>query len=160
MSSLLNAVRRGFEPGCLESGRLRKEGCSVSLRGTPTDRVVIDLDKPSSPLSGEETRCDYLVFAQDRGQRAWFVPLELKRGAPRPSRLVAQLRAGADAAVEGVGPCPVNFVPVAAVGGIHKADLTKLKKNANKVGFGGQRKTVRVMRCGGKLVDVLKLGNR
>ena len=100
------------------------------------------------------------MFAEEPGQRGLFVPLELKKGGLRPSRVVAQLRAGADAAVEAVGPCPVNFLPVAAVGGIHKADLTKLKKNANRVRFRNQRKTVRVMRCGARLVDVLQREDR
>lgn len=32
MSSLLNSVRRGFEPECLESGRLRKERNANEVR--------------------------------------------------------------------------------------------------------------------------------
>lgn len=156
MSGLLDSVRAQFDGGCMVSGRLRKEGCTVYLNGAPTDRVVVDLDKPSSPLSRSDTRCDYLVFAEEPGQRALFVPLELKKGRLRPSRVVAQLRAGTNAAVEAVGSRSVHFLPVAAVGSSHRANLTTLKKYANRVSFGNQRKTVRVMRCGGKLVDVLQ----
>lgn len=160
MSGLLHSVRAQFDAGCMVSGRLRKEGCTVSLNGAPTDRVVVDLDKPSSPLSGSDTRCDYLIFAEEPGQRDLFVPLELKKGRLRPRRVVAQLRAGTNAAVKAVGSRPVHFLPVAAVGSSHRANRTELKKNANKVRFRNQRKTVRVMRCGARLVDVLKRGSR
>ena len=130
----------------------------MSLEGAPESRIVIDLDKPSSPLSGNMTRCDYLVFAEERAEENWFTPLELKKGRLRPSKVVAQLQAGARAAVEAVGSRSVNFVPVVASGGrSHRADLTKLKEA--KVRFGDRPKTVRVMRCGGRLVDVLKREN-
>ena len=142
----------------------------MSLDGAPNDRVVIDLDKPSSPLSGEETRCDYLVFAEERGAVAWFAPMELKKGGLRPSKVVPQLQAGADAAAKVVGVAtgsstkrsgpespPVNFLPVAAVGGrIHRADRTELRKKAMQVQFGHRKARVQVTRCGGSLVDTLR----
>lgn len=160
MSGLLHAVRREFDPKCMVSGRPNKRGCSASLEGAPPSRIVIDLDRPSSPLSGNRTRCDYLVFAEENGDKDWFTPLELKKGGLRPSKVVAQLQAGADAAFGAVDSHPVNFLPVAAVGRSHRVDRTELKKAANRVQFGTQRKTVRVMGCGGKLVDVLKRGSR
>ena len=158
MSGLLASVRRGFDPKCMVSGRPDRGGCSVSLEGAPESRIVIDLDKPSSPLSGNMTRCDNLVFAEERAEENWFTPLELKKGGLKPSKVVAQLQAGADAAFKAVGSHSVNFQPV-AVGRSHRVDRTELKKPANKVRFRNQRRTVRVMRCGERLVDVLKRGN-
>ena len=160
MRGLLASVRREFDPKCMVWGRPNKRGCSASLEGAPQSRIVIDLDKPSSPLSGNKTRCDYLVFAEESGDKDWFTPLELKKGGLRPSKVVAQLQAGADAAFEAVGSHLVNFLPVAAVGRIHRVDRTKLKEPSNMVQFGTQRKTVQVMGCGGKLVDALKWGRR
>lgn len=159
MSGLIESVRAEFDAGCMASGSLNRRGCSASLEGVPKRHLVIDLDKPSSPLSGDEMRCDYLLFAEERDEEDWFVPLELKKGRLRPSKVVSQLQAGARAAIEAVGSRSVNFVPVVASGGRnHRADLTKLKEA--KVRFGDRPKTVRVMRCGGRLVDVLKRGNR
>ena len=160
MSGLLDSVRGEFDAGCMVSGRLNKRGCSASLEGAPQRRIVIDLDKPSSPLSGNKARCDYLVFAEEHGDKDWFTPLELKKGGLRPSRVAAQLQAGTNAAVEAVGSLPVRFFPVAAVGNSHRANRTELKKKKNKVRFRNQWWTVQVMHCGEKLVDVLGRENR
>ena len=100
------------------------------------------------------------MFAEENGDKDWFTPLELKKGGLRPSKVVAQLQAGADAAFEAVGSQLVSFLPVAAVGRSHRVDRTKLKEPANMVQFGTQRKTVQVMGCGGKLVDALRRENR
>ena len=48
-------------------GRLRKEGCKVSLNDAPEPRLIVDFDKPGSPLGQNQTRCDYL-FVADSGE--------------------------------------------------------------------------------------------
>ena len=44
--------------GPLVVGGCSKQGCKVPLKNTPQPRLVLDLDKPGSPLGKNETRCD------------------------------------------------------------------------------------------------------
>ena len=52
----------------------------MGLDGTHDRRLILDLDRPASPLGAEETRCDYLVFIQTLGATMCVVPIELKNG--------------------------------------------------------------------------------
>ena len=138
---MVQTVCDTLDDGCLRSGGLNKNGCSVPLKGTPSPRVVVDFDKPGSPLDRNETRCDYLVVAEVKKEgRGWVVPLELKRGRLRANHVVSQLQAGASAA-EKLLPAvlQVRFRPIAAVGSVPKAERNKLKREG-----------------GGRLVDVVR----
>ena len=60
--------------------------------------MIVDFDKPGSPLPVHSTRCDYLLVAGREHARGWVAVLELKRGQLRVNQLVVQMQAGASAA--------------------------------------------------------------
>ena len=66
MTTILERVRLALSPGCLIRHRLKKDGCKVLLTNAPNPRLIVDFDKPGSPLSQDTTRCDYLVIAEDQ----------------------------------------------------------------------------------------------
>ena len=157
MTGLVETVRGKVENTCVHSGRLRKEGCTASLQDAPQPRLIIDFDRPGSPLEGQQTRCDYLLVAEDPGKPSWVVPTELKKGQLDTSQVVGQLKAGARAAEQLVpDTTAVNFRPIAAYGGgITKSERKELRANRNKVRFHGTAESVRLIKCGGKLTQGL-----
>ena len=117
MSGLVQRVRAKVDSRCIAT-RIHKEGCSVSLDGAPTIRLIVDLDEPSSPLPPPNQRCDYLFLADAADGDDWLAPLELKRGQFDASEAVVQLRAGTRAADQLVPRnLAVRFRPVAVFGG-------------------------------------------
>lgn len=58
MTGLLETVRTKTDDKCLELGKCEKDGCGVSLKDVPKSRLVIDFDKPGSPLGEDQSRCD------------------------------------------------------------------------------------------------------
>ncbi len=153
---LVESVRGRIDPECLVS-RMRKEGCTVSLKDAPRERLIVDFDKPGGPVGGEGRRCDYLFVADGAQDEAgWVAPLELKKGALRASEVVRQLRAGAEAAERLVpGGLRPAFRPVAAYGSIHKLERTALRERRNLIAFRGRMEAVRLMKCGDRLKKAL-----
>ena len=80
MIGLVNKVREKLDSSCLVAGRLTKEGCRVLMTGVTDSRLVVDLDKQSSPAHSGAPHCDYLYIADDENGVGWVAPLELKRG--------------------------------------------------------------------------------
>lgn len=158
MSGLVETVRKQVDKNCVTSGRLQKQGCIVLLKGAPKPHLAIDFDKPGSPVSQEDIRCDYLFVADDADVPGWVVPLELKRGAIKANSIVQQLQAGARAAEQLVSRhMAVNFRPVIAYGGgINKAERSKLKGGDSKVKFHGTLEDIRLIKCGSALVQGFK----
>lgn len=159
MSGLVDAVRAKVSPKCL-ARKCSRDGCGVSLKDAPESRLIIDFDKPCSPLGMQATRCDYLFIAEsvDRsGDRSgWIAPLELQKGGLDASKVVKQLQAGARAAEKLVPrKKPVKFRPVAAFDGIHKAERNKLRSKNTKVRFHGHTELIRLIRCDAPLVQAL-----
>ena len=157
MSGLVQRVRDSVDFGCIATS-ISKEGCGVSLDGTPTSRVIVDLDEPSSPLPPPNQRCDYLVVVEDSSGAGCLAPMELTRGRFQVGKFVGQLRAGSKAA-ERIMPAgvSVSFRPVAVYGGtIHKDELTRLRQGYNKVSFRGVRETPRLLKCGLRLANALR----
>ena len=155
MTRLVSGILCKADSDAIVKGGLKKEGCKVSLRGAPDPRVVVDFDRPGSPLGEREAKCDYLLAAGgDRGS-GWLVLLELKRGRLDAAQVVKQLRAGAGAA-EDLVPVgvPVRFRPVAATGSTPKAERQKLRRIGN-IRFRGQQEDVRLMSCGAPIAEVL-----
>lgn len=154
MGNLVGRIRDSFPVGCLASGRLRKEGCSVSLKNAPTPAIAIDMDKPQAPVGQSETKCDYIFIGGSRS--AYLVPIELKRGKLVARDIVNQLRAGTDIADVRIIPEGerVQFVPVAVCGGkIHRAERRRLLKI--RIRFRSQNSTVRLLKCGDPLIKAL-----
>ena len=156
MRGLVATLREALDEGCLVDGRLNKQGCRVSLRGSPTPCLTVDFDKPASPLGLDETRCDYLFVAELDDGSSWIVPLELKRGRLHADEAVRQLRAGALAA-ERLVPSgeQVRFRPVAVTGSTPKAERNRLKNRDCRIRFRGSAEAVRLMSCGAPLAGAL-----
>ena len=152
MTGIVEAVADILDQRCMV-GRLRKEGCKVSLKDAPEPRLIVDFDKPGSPLEQNQTRCDYLFVADSGECVGWIAPLELKRGSLQAGEVVRQLRAGAKAAEKFVSPNEkMKFRPTAAFGNIHRAEITKLKE---KIRFHGHVEAIRLIKCGDSLRKAL-----
>ena len=137
MTGLVEAVRRKTKDSCIEDGPLRRKDCEVSLENAPRPRVVIDFDKPGSPLAEGRTRCEYLFVADRDGGCGWVVPMEFKSGKMRVSKVAEQLRAGARVAERLVPKQnPISFRPVAVIyESVNKKQRRDLKEARNAVRY-------------------------
>ena len=146
MTALLKGVGPMIDGSCLIKGGLKKDGCKVTMTGAPAPRLVVDFDKPGSPLAPDKTRCDYLVIAEGEGEHGWVAVLELKRGKLHEDRVVRQLQAGASAAEKLVPhDAALRFRPIAASGSRHRHEYTKLKNKSFRIRFHGYTEPVRVI---------------
>ena len=158
MTALLKCLRCALDGTCLVNGGLNKGGCKVVMTNMPASRVVVDFDKPGSPLANDATRCDYLLVADDTGNSgSWVAVLELKRGKLHADQAVRQLQAGACAAEKLVPPGEAfRFRPVVASGGMPTHERLQLRDKSNMVVLQGKKKHVRLMKCGDRLVTALR----
>ena len=157
MTAWLERVRCAFDPKCLIERGLKKDGCEVVMTDAPRPRLVVDFDKPCSPVDRNAARCDYLVIAEDPQGFGWVAPLELKRGRLDVDEVVKQLQAGACAVKDRVPKdVPVKFVPVAVTGSVSKDAHNKLRDKRNRIRFHGHMVRVRRISCGAPLVEVLR----
>ena len=154
---LVTKVREKLDSSCLVVGRLTKEGCRLLMTGVTDSRLVVDLDKPGSPVHSDAPHCDYLFIADDESGVGWVAPLELKRGRLHAGEVVRQLRGGA-ATAERLVPetTPIAFRPVAACGSVPKAERNRLRSRSNRIRLHGRTETVRLLTCGGQLVKALR----
>lgn len=157
MTGLAEAVRRKITETCLEAESLQRKDCYVSLEDAPQPRVVIDFDKPGSPLGKNQSRCEYLVVADRNGGGGWVVPMEFKSCRMKVSKVARQLQAGAQAAERLVPKQnPIAFRPIAVVyGPINKKQRKDLRDTSNTVRYRGCREPVRVLLCGDLLTEAL-----
>ena len=77
MTDAIEEIREGFESTCVADSLERGE-CSISLDGTPEPRLLVDLDKPGSPLDQNSVRCDYLVFASGEDSAVLVSPIDVE----------------------------------------------------------------------------------
>lgn len=155
MSGLLSAVYNCVNSGCLRNGKLRKQGCTVALNSVPSSRLIIDFDKPGSPIPSTQTQCDYLVLVERCEKKDIVALLELKKGALDTSKVYKQLTASARTIENLVDKdFEVCFLPVVACGGTRKGVRDVLRQADYQICFHGHTETVRVMRCGGSLSGV------
>ena len=151
MSGIVAKVKNVVPPAC-QTSKYSKDGCSVSMKGAPPLRVMIDMD--CRKLSVQGSRCDYLFVSEHQGS-AWVVPIELKSGTVRASEVRDQLQGGARFAqtLLAVGD-PFSFVPVLAHGkAIHRLDLNKLRRI--RINLGGKTQQPRLIKCGEPVAKVL-----
>ncbi len=154
MADLVRRIRENLPDECCATGRLRKKGCSVSLKNAPTPSITIDMDNPQAPVGQDETKCDY-IFIGGSGN-VFLVPLELKRGKLDASDALKQLQAGANIAAARIIPKRerVQFQPVAVCGGkFHRIDRHRLSQR--KIRFKNQNSNVQLLRCGDSLIKAL-----
>ena len=156
MNGVVAAVRAKVDASCLVR-RCGKERCAVLLSGAPEPRLIVDFDKPGSPLGPDSTRCDYLFVAEGSGGSGWVAPLELKKGQLRAGEVVRQLQAGARAAEHLVpSGTPVAFRPVAVSRNVPKAERNRLKDKSSWIRFHECAELVRLIPCGARLVQALR----
>jgi len=157
MTGLVDKVRGKLNERCLVT-RLKKQGCKVVMTDAPSPKLIVDFDKPGSPLPSPDTRCDYLVIAEGEQTHShgWVVPLELESGKLTAHKVVKQLQKGASAAEKLIPRRePIRFRPVAVSGTRRKHELNLLKKKSNAIRFHECTEPVRFMSCGAPLVQVL-----
>ena len=149
--TLVESVRAQVAPSVLVR-RCNKSGCNVPLKGVPQPHLVLDLDKPGSPLGQSETRCDYLIVGENSGKSDWAVALELKRGQVHAD-VANQLQAGANVTDQLVPPkADIDFKPVVAGRGFHSHLKRTLAKR--KVQFRQKQLAVILISCGTPLAKV------
>lgn len=155
MISLVEEVAPIVDPRCIARRGLSKEGCTVVMTGVSRERLVIDFDKPGSPLQQDSTRCDYLCIVEADNGDDWIVPLELKKGGFKANAIAQQLQAGANVADRLVSTAAsFRFRAVAFSGTVRKAERLSLKRQ--RVEFRGRREEIRRTRCGDRLASVLR----
>ena len=49
MADLVNLIEKKLSDGCFAK-KLKKEGCSVSLKDAPVPSITIDMDKRQAPV--------------------------------------------------------------------------------------------------------------
>jgi len=146
-----------IDGGCLVKGGLNKGGCKVVMTGAPVPSLVVDFDKPGSPLETDTTRCDYLLVAEGEHACGWVAVLELKRGRLHADHVVRQLQAGASAAEKLIpSDAAFRFRPIAVSGSTSKHERAKLKDRSSMIVLRGSKEPVRMMSCGAPLVKVLR----
>ena len=158
MVNLVGRIRDSLPDGCIASGRLRKEGCSVSLKNAPTPWVAVDMDKPQAPVGGNETKCDYIFIGGC--DDVYLVPLELTKQDLNASKITRQLQAGANIAAERIIPKreQVQFQPVAVYGGrFHPAQKHQLSQSASNIRFKGKQFKIQLLRCSKPLIEALAI---
>ncbi len=137
------------------SMKCNKDGCKVDLRGTPTNRLIIDMDCKALGMTNE-TRCDYL-FVGEENKITWVVPIELKGGGVSSVTHVAkQLNGGAKLAEKLLlSGLKFQFVPVLAHGRpIHRSLRSQLRKE--KIKLRGMEQKIKTIKCGDQLDKALK----
>lgn len=150
--TLVHSVRNHLSEECFGS-HIKKGRCSLSLKSAPTDRLIVDLDRPGAPIGEHERRCDYLFFADIHNGADWVAPIELKGGPIKASKVAEQLQKGADAVAKLIpGAAVVRVVPVAVGRGVHREERRRL--GLRKVTFRGIATRIRLLSCGSRLAKV------
>ena len=151
MTSLVEQVAPKVDARCIG----RRGLSTVVMTGVPQKRLVIDFDKPGSPLQQDSTRCDYLCIAAADNGDDWIVPLELKKGSFKAKGVARQLQAGTNAADELVAPAAsFKFRAVVFSRNVRKAERRNLKRE--RVQFRGLREEIRRSKCGDRLASILR----
>lgn len=161
MTGVVPLVRSQVDPRCIVVGALRDEGCSVSMRDLPTERVAVDLeraaelDAPAGLVGRDTKRCDFLFVAEENAVGVWAASLELKGGNLRASDVAEQLEGGA-AALEKLIPRKqlVRFRPIVASQRVPKAQRATFRRQ--RVRFRGVWHRLVHMRCQSPLRSVLR----
>ncbi len=153
MTALLDDIRGKIGERCLVR-KLSKDGCRVVMTNAPNPRLIVDFDRPESPLAADETRCDYLLIAEGKDAQGWVMVLELKRGQLHADKVVSQLQAGASAAEKLMSSGhAIRFRPIAVSGRTSMHERRQLRKTS--IRFHEHKEPIRRMSCGDKLTTAL-----
>ena len=155
MSGLVGMVSEQIHHDCLAE-QCSKDGCSVSLQGVASTRVVVDLDCKKLEFASRQKRCDYFVVGEDEDD-TWVVAVELKSGRFKATDAARQLQGGADMVDSWLSwKSAFRFVPVLAHGrAVPREEHKALRRPSNRVVLGGQEKQIELICCGTALASVL-----
>lgn len=146
-------------PGNCLAKRCNRDGCSISMEGISSSKILIDIDSKGLPdkvmkILKTGKRCDYIFIGKMNSQtREWVIPLELKKGGVHVGGVVAQLQTGADVAhILVPRDQDISFQAVVASGRISKIERRELQRRS--VSFRGTKKIIYRLKCGSKLIEV------
>ena len=106
LKELLTEIGKQVNEECL-SKSCRGDGCRVYLTGTPSDRVIVNLECEFEQRKIDTKRCDYVLFCGNTSQSNLVVVLiELKSGTFKTPTVTDQLQRGADFVTEMFGKLP------------------------------------------------------
>ncbi len=154
----MERVSESINQSCQSTGKVSRVGCRVDMTDVPTPKLIIDFDKPRTPLSGNEVRCDYFLVSKDQNSDfSWVAVLELKAGSLKTSQAVKQLQAGASAVEKLISKGEaIRFRPVVVCRGMHNEQIKILREKSNHIKLHEKKEPIRHIRCGSKLMNALK----
>ena len=152
MSHWLEFLRENFDSRCF-ANQCNKDNCSVLLTDTVQPQLIVDFDKPGSPIVRNETRCDYLVVVESESGAWWVAILEFKSGRRfKNKKLENQLSASARAMESRIPyDSKIFFRPVLVCKGLGTLKMHELRKI--KINFHEQPYPIRIISCGDKLSE-------
>ena len=168
LKELLTEIEKQVNEECI-SKSCSGDGCRVYLTGTPSDRVIVNLEREFERRKITTKRCDYVLFCADASQNNLVVVLiELKSGTFKTSTVTDQLQGGADFIAEMFGRLPkvanaalntfeITCVPALFHGKrIDRFELRELERA--KIQFLSQKPTIKRRKCSEakNLASVLK----
>ena len=168
LKELLAEIGKQAHEECI-SKSCSGDGCRVYLTGTPSDRVIVNLECEFEQRKINTKRCDYIIFCGNASQSNLVIALiELKSGTFKTPAITGQLQGGADFVTEMFGKLPkeantalntleITCVPVLFHGkGIDRFQLRELERA--KIRFRSQNTAIKRSKCGQakNLASVLK----
>ena len=166
MGSVVAAVKSQVDQACLlvDKKQLKSGECYLLITGAPKPHLVINFDKPESPLGANDEKPDFL-FLSDKGGKdkkgqgglGLLVPIELSAGRSKSAQHIKnQLQAGVDWSQKVIPEqSQLQLIPIYC-GPIDNLEKAEIKKAQFRVVFRGQKETALLRRCGSKLTDALK----
>ncbi len=158
LNELLTDIGKQVHEGCI-SKSCSGDGCRVYLTGTPSDRVIVNLECEFEQRKISTKRCDYILFCGNATQSNLVVALiELKSGTFKTPAVADQLQGGADfvtemfkilpaKAIATLNTLEITCVPVLFHGkGIDRFQLRELERA--KIRFRSRNTAIKRSKCG------------
>ena len=158
LTELLTEIEKQVHGECL-SKSCSGDGCRVYLTGTPSNRVIVDLECEFDRRKISTKRCDYILFCGNASQSNLVIALiELKSGSFKSPEVADQLQGGADFVTEMFGKLPkkastalntleITCIPMLFHGkGIDRFQLRELERA--KISFRSQNTAIKRSKCG------------
>lgn len=151
--TLRNVLRRDYSE-CLVN-RLQDEGCRLRLDEIDHDHILFSGIKYKILFNYQENLCDFILFVNPDKNPVRVAIVELKGGfvdAREFDKAFRQLKNGANVAGQILDDVAVDQFGVFLTNGGISSMVTKvLRQDKYKVDFRGQRKPIRIKRCGDSL---------
>ena len=149
-SSVLDQIREKVGD-CYVADSCNEAGCKASLKDIPEDRILFDADEALPAHGYSSSRCDCILFFI-KNKMLVAVPIELKSGSVKVSKVYLQLKSGTEFAANILDQIQIDNAdcqPVLIHGGrLRSLDRTQLNKR--KVVFRGRELTIKTARCKSK----------